>query len=379
MGKGSLFGSGMITHFCPHCGQRHNSRRKSVGNIIRCACCSRKLTFRKPVSYQIGDFFRLVFTIVVVGAGVLIFGIWMLSGGLRQSGQGSRDSRQTASSAGQSKDPTASSKAVDPTGTKSNDKNVPPSSDSEDKVSNRLIATIKEADEAERERALRIIVRDAKGWRTDNCEKVATELAKIQGDRILISRALCEIIARLQPTPLAKDPERQPQRVALASLEKVNSRLYEVVMEFLTVKYARGGDVAKKFLDLGNDGKAAAPILQQHLSHFAMGNSAGSAVFGTFGAEIMGCVKVLKILAPEEQETQECILGLVHYYATISQRSGGYHPSGSEVDEIVYLLEQLGSFGPAAGQSASDLRFIKFDEDKKIRKAADDALQKVSR
>jgi len=226
--------------------------------------------------------------------------------------------------------------------------------------------------------ALETVVKHAKDWNTKNCIQVAQELANIRENKSQVSRALCEIIASLQPAPLADDSAKQPQRVALASLEKVNSRLYHLVMDFLTVKYGRGSDVARKFLDRRDDGKAATPILRERVTHFANGQSAGSTVFETFGDEVLGCVDVLMVVAHDDPETLEAVVGLLRAYQKRAGTPTGYHPNSSAVSRIGSLIDHVGSCGSQAKHAAPILQSLKFDENARIRKAAGDALVKVS-
>lgn len=62
----------MITHYCPHCGQRHNSRRMTVGNQIRCTSCGHRFTLHLPVEYQTAEVLGLALLIGFYTLGVVI-------------------------------------------------------------------------------------------------------------------------------------------------------------------------------------------------------------------------------------------------------------------------------------------------------------------
>lgn len=264
----------------------------------------------------------------------------------------------------------------------------------EDASVQEVLISLKSQDKAVRERGVINVIQNAKNWKPDSCTKVARELASIRDNKFQVSRALCEIAAILEPPPLAPEIEKQPQQVALESLKTINPPLHNLVVEFLTIKFAQRGKVAKKLVNL-EDGKAAIPLLQGYITDYANpkwgsvhaynsgpfkpghGNTFRQRPFYGFEQELEDCLRVLMALAPEEPSTFDAVFELVRYYY-VKWSKQGYRAEKFEEQHIIYFMEQLATFGKEAKQVTPFLQGLTFDKSENIKGAAVRLLQQIT-
>lgn len=138
--------------------------------------------------------------------------------------------------------------------------------------------------------------------------------------------------------------------------------------------------VVKKLEAIGEDGKAAAPLIQGRIIYFAKSHNyiIPPTPFFAFEQEIEDCLKGLMVLAPHEPRTANAIIELLRYYAENWSKKG-YRSSPDEERRLVYAIEQLGTFGAEAKQAAAPLQDLTLDKSESIGKAAGHALQQVTR
>jgi hypothetical protein len=260
--------------------------------------------------------------------------------------------------------------------------------DPEDLAVRQVLLDIKSPDEAVRNRGLTSIINQARLWRPTSCTTVAKELAGIKDDKFIVSRALCQLTDRLGPDPTEEQsgvarvgaaisrPDILPsQFIALDSLKTVNLTLHDLVVEFLTIKFAKRGEVANKFVNLGEAGKPAALIIQGYIIRFARSTSYRKSPFSRFGQELEDCLRALVAMAPDETGTLDAIYELLRYYAGWSKQ--GHRADTSEEHHVVYFLQQLGTFGSRAQLAIPVLRQLILDTNANIKATADNALRQI--
>jgi HEAT repeat protein len=247
------------------------------------------------------------------------------------------------------------------------------------------------------------LVRDLKSERSADRIRAAEQLGKLKEEAKPAARALCEA---------ATASEESVRQAALEALEKVHPRLYKPVSTLLVDNDA--GNHLQAALDIkgmGEDGRAATPVVHAHLRRYRRPGDEG--MFWRGGGElILGDMAALRAIAPDEPNTVKVMIELTTYEGQLYQ--GGqvraaaatalgdlatrqpdrrdeivkalvaatqYRPNyGNEWTEqpaMIAAITALGQIGPYASEAVPALRKLNLNPQRPIREAASAALEKI--
>jgi HEAT repeat protein len=236
------------------------------------------------------------------------------------------------------------------------------------------------------------LIKQFKGGSTPDRIKAAEGFAKLGEEAKPAAKLLCEAAVSGQPKLAA---------ACLEALEKVWPALYTPVVAAITEKDPRKRAEACRTIGLlGDDGAIAVPVLIESLKRCVANDDE---YWYEVNPAVSAAVETIKQLAPTNADFTKLMLlaaGPVnkHYYnrGYVLETLGDLAETNAKIQKQVRQsataaladsqsqvrvagVRTLGKLGPAAKDSLSLLKKLKFDPDEKVRQAAGEAIERIQK